>query len=75
MYSITYISTVNICLSDPLPKKIAAVINLADQQNAGSLNNTGEMLPKTRKLLESFYKPHNEKLAKLLKDDGYLWNT
>ena len=32
-----------------------------------------EMLPKTRKLLEEFYKPFNAMLASKLGDDRYLW--
>ena len=32
------------------------------------------MLPKTEKLLNSFYEPANIKLAHLLKSDDYLWN-
>ena len=31
------------------------------------------MLPSTRKLLQEFFKPFNEKLAKLLNDDRFLW--
>ncbi|MEW5307620.1 MAG: hypothetical protein WDW36_009999 [Sanguina aurantia] len=32
-----------------------------------------KMLPKTRQLLNDFYKPYNERLAGQLKDDRYLW--
>ncbi|XP_071494091.1 carbohydrate sulfotransferase 15-like [Diadema antillarum] len=33
----------------------------------------GPMLPQTRKLLDEFFRPCNEDLAKLLNDDKYLW--
>ena len=37
---------------------------------------SGEMFPKTRIILENFYRPHNIKLAELLNDDVYLsWNN
>lgn len=39
-------------------------------------DHVGEMFPKTRRLLYDFHKPHNIKLAELLKDDTYLsWNN
>ena len=31
------------------------------------------MLPKTEELLNTFYRPHNERLAQLLSDSKYLW--
>lgn len=33
----------------------------------------GPMLPKTRKVLEDFHRPWNEKLADLLQDERFLW--
>ncbi len=33
------------------------------------------MLPKTRAMLEEFYRPFNQKLAKQLKDERYLWKA
>jgi len=33
------------------------------------------MLPSTRKLLQEFFKPFNEKLAHLLNDDRFLWKN
>ena len=33
----------------------------------------GELLQKTREILDEFYKPYNKDLAMLLKDDKYLW--
>lgn len=34
-----------------------------------------KMLPKTRTLLNDFYKPYNQRLAEQLKDDRYLWKS
>eukprot|EP00798_Chlamydomonas_sp_ICE-L_P030169 gene30169-35151_t len=36
--------------------------------------NKKVMLPETRKLLGAFYRPYNQKLSKLMKDDRYLWD-
>ncbi|XP_067908909.1 carbohydrate sulfotransferase 15 [Heterodontus francisci] len=59
--------------------------NLTEQQEAAIINkpasNTrrpkdrslGPMLPETRRILEDFYGPFNEKLALLLNDDSFLW--
>ncbi|XP_067945784.1 carbohydrate sulfotransferase 15-like [Watersipora subatra] len=38
-----------------------------------SYEKAGQMLPQTRKLLETFYQPFNKALAQLLGDDRYLW--
>lgn len=35
----------------------------------------GKMLPKTRSILENFYKPYNKQLADILDDDRFLWTT
>ena len=40
--------------------------------NEGSINKL-PMLPSTKKLLQEFFKPFNEKLARLLNDDRFLW--
>ncbi|KAL5015956.1 hypothetical protein ScPMuIL_005545 [Solemya velum] len=34
-----------------------------------------DMLLKTRRLLQDFFKPHNEKLAKILNDNYFHWNS
>ncbi|XP_078079505.1 carbohydrate sulfotransferase 15-like [Mustelus asterias] len=59
--------------------------NLTEQQEAAIINNPasntrrpkdkslGPMLPETRRILENFYRPFNEKLALLLDDDSFLW--
>ncbi len=33
----------------------------------------GDILPKTRRLLEEFYEPYNKQLADFLQDDRFLW--
>jgi N-acetylgalactosamine 4-sulfate 6-O-sulfotransferase len=35
----------------------------------------GDMLPKTRELLDDFYRPFNEMLAELLQDTKWKWMT
>ena len=35
----------------------------------------GEMLPKTRQLLNEFFNPFNKDLSAVLKDSSYLWET
>ncbi|XP_067858419.1 carbohydrate sulfotransferase 15 [Heptranchias perlo] len=59
--------------------------NLTEQLEAAIINNPasntrrpkdkslGPMLPETRRILEDFYGPFNEKLALLLDDDSFLW--
>ncbi|XP_078420954.1 carbohydrate sulfotransferase 15-like [Cetorhinus maximus] len=59
--------------------------NLTEQQEAAIINNPasntrrpkdkslGPMLPETRRILEDFYRPFNEKLSMLLNDDSFLW--
>ena len=37
--------------------------------------DAGEMRADTRELLNAFYQPYNEELAKLLDDNSYLWHT
>ena len=36
--------------------------------------DTQAMLPRTRQFLARPFKPFNEQLAKMLGDDGFLWN-
>ncbi|XP_011683798.2 carbohydrate sulfotransferase 15 isoform X2 [Strongylocentrotus purpuratus] len=43
--------------------------------NKFRLHAIGDMLPKTRKLLEDFYEGPNKELSLLLGDDKYLWRT
>ncbi|XP_019616722.1 PREDICTED: carbohydrate sulfotransferase 15-like [Branchiostoma belcheri] len=38
-----------------------------------SYDKIGQMLPKTRKVLNKFYKPYNQRLAALLNNTDFLW--
>ncbi|XP_075999751.1 carbohydrate sulfotransferase 15 [Genypterus blacodes] len=37
--------------------------------------NLGPMLPITKEILQDFYTPFNEKLAKVLRNDSFLWHN
>lgn len=37
--------------------------------------NLGPMLPITREILRDFYQPFNQKLAKVLRNDSFLWES
>ena len=41
--------------------------------NAGKNYDVGLMMNKTAALLESFYKPFNERLSRIFKEDRWLW--
>jgi len=56
------------CLTNDQLAKVATDRHV----NEGSINRP-PMLPSTRKLLQEFFKPFNEKLAQLLSDDRFLW--
>jgi N-acetylgalactosamine 4-sulfate 6-O-sulfotransferase len=47
-------------------------MTLAPRSNSQS-SKYPAMLPETKKMLEEFYAPFNEKLAKLLNDERYIW--
>ena len=51
--------------------KNQAATNSRSQRNRA----IGDMLPKTRKLLEEFHRPFNKELALLLKDERFLWDS
>ena len=61
-----------------LPPISASWLTLSDQSwstNRWIRKYRGDfqMLPATRTALEEFFRPHNEKLAKLLNDERFLW--
>ena len=60
-----------------LPPKSSAenvtLNNAQENRRSEEHQKLGPMLNITRKLLDSFYKPFNEKLANLLNDKSYLW--
>lgn len=46
-------------------------------KNSGSHKyaSQGQMLPETADMLDEFYKPFNEELAVILKDNKYLYDS
>uniref|UniRef100_A0A3B1IZJ1 Sulfotransferase n=1 Tax=Astyanax mexicanus TaxID=7994 RepID=A0A3B1IZJ1_ASTMX len=61
----------------PLSEQKEAEISRRPASNTRRLadKNLGPMLPLTRELLSGFYSPFNRKLANVLRDDAFLWNT
>lgn len=61
----------------PLTKEIEAEITRSPASNARrpADKNLGPMLPITKEILRDFYKPFNEKLAKVLRNDSFLWEN
>lgn len=59
----------------PLSKQLESDItrNPASNTRRPADKNLGPMLPMTRDLLRQFYKPFNQKLAKVLRNDSFLW--
>ncbi|KAK2180939.1 hypothetical protein NP493_419g02005 [Ridgeia piscesae] len=61
---------------DPLPASEAVRLQEARVRNKRPKKKRARsMLNETRILLEQFYRPFNERLASLLGDDKFLWNT
>ena len=59
-----------------LDKETMMSLVKTEKINSGDLKKEGvadKMLPKTARKLEKFYKPFNEKLVKLLKDERFYW--
>lgn len=61
----------------PLSKQLESEItrNPASNTRRPADKNLGPMLPITKDLLKDFYKPFNQKLAKVLKNDCFLWDA
>ncbi|MEQ2227954.1 hypothetical protein ILYODFUR_003694 [Ilyodon furcidens] len=59
----------------PLSKEIESQITRSPASNTRrpADKNLGPMLPITKEILQDFYKPFNEKLAKVLRNDSFLW--
>ena len=54
----------------PRPNIMDKVVQQTERNsNTKKKGKMGNMLPETRRLLESFYKPYNERLVKLLGKD------
>lgn len=61
---------------EPVPRELAETI-LGTPQNSmnAKLRNLLAMDENTRVMLERFYQPYNEELAKMLNDDRFLWGS
>lgn len=61
----------------PLSKKLESDItrNPASNTRRPADKNLGPMLPVTRDLLRRFYRPFNQKLAEVLRNDSFLWEA
>lgn len=66
-----------VCLTGPLTKEKESEITRSPASNTRRLadKNLGPMLPITKELLRDFYMPFNEKLAKMLRNDSFLWES
>jgi len=63
-------------LSDKMLTNIVSVQHINEQKFLHKAGNLPfQMLPSTRDLLLKFYKPFNEKLARLLNDSRFLWEN
>ncbi|CAH1229621.1 CHST15 [Branchiostoma lanceolatum] len=53
--------------------KDAIFMSNAKRSQKKRYDSIGQMLPKTRRMLNKFYRPYNQRLAELLNDTDYLW--
>ena len=61
-------------LAPPAEESLAKMVKAGGKGT--SYTKGREMLPEARKLVMDLYRPHNEALARLLKDDSFLaWNS
>ena len=74
-YSVTRSAWEFIGLSHPLPKsKYRPVVSNSNHWITSSrYRDSFKMWPKTKELLDNFFHPYNKRLAKLLKDERFLW--
>lgn len=65
------------CFTGPLTKEIESEITRSPASNTRrpADKNLGPMLPITKEILRDFYTPFNEKLAKVLRNDSFLWEN
>lgn len=67
--------TMFLCLPEPPTKEIESEITESPASNTRrpADKNLGPMLPITKEILGDFYRPFNEKLAKVLHNDSFIW--
>lgn len=65
------------CLPEPPTKEIESEITESPASNTRrpADKNLGPMLPITKEILRDFYRPFNEKLAKVLRNDSFIWEN
>lgn len=66
-----------VCFTGPLSKEIESQITKSPASNTRrpADKNLGPMLPITKEILQDFYKPFNEKLAKVLQKESFRWEN
>lgn len=72
------VKEVFVCVfAGPLTKEIESEITRSPASNTRrpADKNLGPMLPITKEILRDFYTPFNEKLAKVLRNDSFLWEN
>jgi hypothetical protein len=57
----------------PSTKDLAKMLASPNSYHTKARDAAGEMLNKTRTMLQEWFKPWNQELAQLMKDKGYLW--
>lgn len=69
--------TMFLCLPEPPTKEIESEITESPASNTRrpADKNLGPMLPITKEILGDFYRPFNEKLAKVLRNDSFIWEN
>lgn len=76
MYPFIYLFHLDPLSESELPK-IQDIHELKDlekkQVTAKSTMKYGEIFPKTREILDTFFEPYNTQLADLLHDNRFLW--
>lgn len=62
---------------EPPTKEIESEITESPASNTRrpADKNLGPMLPITKEILGDFYRPFNEKLAKVLRNDSFIWDS
>lgn len=65
------------CLPEPPTKEIESEITESPASNTRrpADKNLGPMLPITKEILGDFYRPFNIKLAKVLRNDSFIWDN
>ncbi|XP_076468341.1 carbohydrate sulfotransferase 15-like [Babylonia areolata] len=61
-------------LPKPSPSDLQKMVNAPQSYHTKQRDLAGPMLQETRAVLNAWFKPWNQELARLLKDKGYLWS-